>query len=279
MVWSESLGHLYQVAVITAYGAGTVLTLAGVITRRQGLRNAGMACALLGFIVHFLDLGHTTSQPGNSLTEGSFYFSLLAWAFILGWFVAWRVFKLGFLALTVSPLALLFYISSLAAHRLSVVIPKGLTPWFFGLHVGTLFLSLAVLGVAFGAGMTFLHLESKIKTKEKLSGFRLDLPSLATCDRVNYWAVMIGFPLYTLGLASGFVWARATWHKYVTWDPKEIVALGIWFIFAYLFHQRIVLGWRGRKPAIFAMWIFALAIGSMFFINLLLPGHHSFTAP
>jgi len=133
--------------------------------------------------------------------------------------------------------------------------------------------------MAFGAGLAFLYMEKKIKGKERLKALDRDLPSLSAFDRANAIAVALGFPLYTLGLVTGFIWAPSAWNQTFTWDPKEIVALAIWFPFAFLFHQRLAFGWRGRKPAVLAIWVFVLCIVSMVVVNFLVPSHHSFIQP
>jgi ABC-type transport system involved in cytochrome c biogenesis permease subunit len=230
-----------------------------------------------GFAAHTLDMGQVTSQPGNSLLDGTFHLSFFAWVLVGCWFLAWMRLKLGFLALTVSPLALFFYIASLAAGQLKVVMPKVLVMPFFALHIASLFIALALLAVASGAGIAFLWIEGRIKSKERLRGFEADMPSLATFDRANHLAVVAGFPLYTLGLATGFLWARMTWGRVFTWDPKEVAAILLWLAFAYLFHQRVMLGWLGRKPAVLAIWLFFLAVLSMLGVNFFLPTHHGFT--
>ena len=132
------------------------------------------------------------------------------------------------------------------------------------------------MAMAFGAGLVYLYLERKIKTKAKLPNFSKDLPSLETFDRANHWAVCIGFPLYTISMLSGFVWASFTWKRVISWDPKELISLVIWLIFALLYHQRLGLGWRGRKPAKTAIVLFVLCMVSLLGVNFLLPTHHSF---
>lgn len=265
--------------VVGCYLLGTILTLVGTLTRRKGYQSAGLWLAAAGLAVHTLDIGMVTSQPGNSLQDGRFYFSLLSWLFVLSWFLVWKLLRIGFLALTAAPLALLCYIASQVGDPLQVSLPKHWALLFFGLHIGALFVSLALLALAFGAGVGFLRLERKIKSKERLEGSWADQPSLSSFDRVNHWAVVLGFPLYTLGLLSGFAWARMTWGHFFSWDPKEIAALGIWLLFAYLFHQRYMMGWLGRKAAMLAIWVFALAVLSMFGINFLVPSHHHFLRP
>jgi ABC-type transport system involved in cytochrome c biogenesis permease subunit len=55
-----------------------------------------------------------------------------------------------------------------------------------------------------------------------------------------------------------------------------VVTIGIWLIYAYLFHQRLALGWQGRKPAKLAIFIFIVSVVSLLGINYFLPSHHTF---
>jgi ABC-type transport system involved in cytochrome c biogenesis permease subunit len=50
----------------------------------------------------------------------------------------------------------------------------------------------------------------------------------------------------------------------------------VWFLYALLFHQRVMLGWRGRKTAVLLIWVFAISVVSLVGINFLAPSHHSF---
>jgi len=96
-----------------------------------------------------------------------------------------------------------------------------------------------------------------------------DLPSLDNFDRVNRWATLYGFPLYTLGLFSGFLWRLMDPLKKFAWDPMNITALAVWVLFAVLFWQRAILGWRGRKPALMAIVVFVFVVVALL--------HHTIT--
>jgi len=266
------------VAVVSLYLAGTVLYLAGVLWSLQSLRRASTLAAVLGFGLHTVCLGLSLrEEAGTMLLRGEFYFSLLAWSLLLIFFFLWWRLRMDFLALLASPLALILFLSSQAVGG-ARQLPETLAGLFFGLHIGSLFLSISFLAMACGTGAGYLFLERKIKTKEKLTGFARALPSLSTFDRANQWAVSGGFPLYTIGLVSGFLWAKLTWQRMFSWDPKEVVAIFIWLLFAFLFHQRLFMGWRGRKTAWLAIWVFALSIVSMLVINFFMPTHHSFSS-
>ena len=165
--------------------------------------------------------------------------------------------RLEFLAITALPLALLLFVASLALGGIKVVMPPQLTALFFGVHIGAQVLTLGILMMAFSAGLAFLHYNRKLKTKAGLTKMGDSIPSLNKFDSVNRWAVVLGFPLYTLGLFSTFFWYWIAPNKEFAWDIMKIGSLAVWFLYAFLFHQRVVLGWRGRKPAILALWVFA----------------------
>ncbi|MBN2140677.1 MAG: cytochrome c biogenesis protein CcsA [Desulfovibrionaceae bacterium] len=262
--------ELLQISIIGLYLLGTILFLGGAAGQKPGLKTAAGACAGLGFGLHTLDLILVLAVfKMLALGGGDFYFSLLSWTLILVYLVLWWRLKLQFLALTALPLALLAFVSSMAAGGIKVLMPQTMTMLFFGLHASTLTLALALLTMAFGAGVIFLRLNRKIKTKSGLKGLDKESPPLSRFDSLNHWAVMLGFPLYTLGVVSGFVWTWLNPKKTFSWDPMNVISTAAWFLFAFLYHQRIVMGWKGRKPALVAMAVFLLVILSFI--------HHTIT--
>lgn len=266
-----------ELGVLVLYFWGAVLHIAAVLGRRPSIQRAGQALIVAGLGLHTLDLFFALTQASaQALGQGKLYFSLLAWTLVGVYLVlSWRL-RMHFLALTAIPLALILFTFGSTLKSVQVAWPQSLLGLWFGLHIMTLFLSICLLAMAASSGLVYLFLENKIKAKAKITGLSKDLPSLALFDRVNAWAVNIGFPLFTVGLLSGFIWAHFTWDRFFSWDPKELAAIVIWLLFAVLFHQRLVNGWRGRKPAKLAIWIFCLSLVSMVGINFFLETHHSF---
>jgi cytochrome c-type biogenesis protein CcsB len=58
-------------------------------------------------------------------------------------------------------------------------------------------------------------------------------------DEVAYRAISIGFPLLTIGIITGGLWANHAWGTYWSWDPKESMALVTWLSYAAYIHLRI----------------------------------------
>lgn len=110
--------------------------------------------------------------------------------------------------------------------------------------------------------------------KEKTSENRLGL--LESIDNLSYRTISFGFPLLTMGIIAGAVWANEAWGSYWSWDPKETWALITWLVFAIYLHSRLLKGWQGIKAAylgscgFFVIWICYLGV------NFLGKGLHSY---
>ncbi len=97
-----------------------------------------------------------------------------------------------------------------------------------------------------------------------------------TLDNLSYRAIGLGFPLLTIGIIAGGVWANEAWGSYWSWDPKETWSLITWLVFAAYLHTRITKGWQGRKPAILASMGLLVVWTCYLGVNLLGKGLHSY---
>ncbi len=95
-------------------------------------------------------------------------------------------------------------------------------------------------------------------------------------DNISYRVIGLGFPLLTIGIISGAVWANEAWGSYWSWDPKETWALITWLVFAAYLHARITKGWQGKKPAILAATGFVVVWTCYLGVNILGKGLHSY---
>lgn len=95
-------------------------------------------------------------------------------------------------------------------------------------------------------------------------------------DRLSFRVISIGFPLLTIGILSGSVWANEAWGSYWSWDPKETWSLITWIIYAIYLHLRLTYNWNNVKSAIlatvgfFVIWICFLGV------NFVAKGLHSY---
>jgi cytochrome c-type biogenesis protein CcsB len=117
-------------------------------------------------------------------------------------------------------------------------------------------------------------LSPALTTIATLSPQRLSLAD--TLDNISYRVIGLGFPLLTIGIIAGAVWANEAWGSYWSWDPKETWALITWLVFAAYLHSRITRGWQGRKPALLAAGGFLVVWVCYLGVNLLGKGLHSY---
>lgn len=75
------------------------------------------------------------------------------------------------------------------------------------------------------------------------------LPSFEQIDRNIYRGVAFGFPLLTMVIITGAVWAQYVWQRWWSWDPKETASLVTWLIYAAYLHGRRERGWEGKTSA------------------------------
>jgi len=140
-------------------------------------------------------------------------------------------------------------------------------------HIILVFAGEAALALACGTGILYLLQEQGLKAK-KPGFFFKRLPSVDLLDSVGYTCLTTGFALLTIGLITGFIYAKAIWGRFWGWDPKEIFSVGTWLIYAALLHLRLYSGWRGRKSAIMTIIGFLIIIFTFLGVNILLGGHH-----
>lgn len=141
-------------------------------------------------------------------------------------------------------------------------------------QVETPTLAKAAASEANGGTAVLEKVQSLPKTAAPLSPQRLTLAD--TLDNISYRIIGLGFPLLTIGIIAGAVWANEAWGSYWSWDPKETWALITWLVFAAYLHARITKGWQGRRPAILAASGFLVVWVCYLGVNLLGKGLHSY---
>lgn len=261
---------------IAFYFFATAAGMMGMIWRKALLRRLGSWLAIASFLCQTLILifGFHKLLP-EGLSFGA-YLQLLAWFFLLSGIGAWQYLRQDAILLFAAPLGLILFLMSAPWLELTIHLPESLSTPFYALHIGSLFLSLGLLALASVAAFLFLFLERRIKSKKTMKGLWQDMPALSMLDRINCFCCVSAFPLYTTGIIAGLIWSRPVFGAAFSGDPKEIMSIMVWGLLGLLFYNRVIGGWRGRKPAILALVIFVLSLFSIICINLFLSDHHGY---
>jgi len=181
------------------------------------------------------------------------------------------------------PVVLLMFLAGTVLYSRAQPLVPALQSYWLAIHV-------TLVSIGDGALMTRAVLTVLYLVKQrhdrlaKAEGYRpgaignlaARLPAAATLDKSAYRIVAFAFPLYTVAVICGAIWAEAAWGRYWGWDPKETWAFIVWVIYACYLHARSTAGWRGRKAAVIAL----IGVASFWFnfigINLLVSGLHSY---
>ncbi len=266
---------LFELA-LTFYFIAAIAGVIELFRRKKTSSNATRYLAIVGFffhsaniIVRYIKGGHL---PITSLHEASSFFS---WCILVLFFFHEYRYKLGLLGSFIMPIVFVLMLSSSVFPREIRELGPVLKSYWFGIHVTLAFLGNAAFAMACGIGVMYLTQERYVKSKH-LSGLFQRLPSLQTLDDINYHLITLGFPLLTLAIITGALWANTAWGTYWRWDPKEVWSLITWLIYALVLHLRLSLGWRGKKAAILSIVGFMVVLFAFFGVALIMKGLHVF---
>ncbi len=272
-LFSPESSTLFTLAFYAFAGVAGMLAM---ILKNPTLKWVAACVAAAGFILQtvILIMGFH-GQTAGGLSFGA-YLQMLAWFLMLCGLVLWVTLRQEMPLLFGALLALFLFAFSARSLQVVVRVPDTLSAPFYALHIGTLFIALALIAISAVAALLFLTLDTRIKNKRRLPAFLSDFPALAILDRINFVSTVAGFPLFTVGIACGLLYARPVYGDTVTGDPKELISLLIWACFGFLFYSRLSRGWRGRKPARLMVAVFCLSLFSIVVVNLFTSSYHAF---
>lgn len=269
----------FKIALVLYLGS-SVGYLIFVVLSSGNRAPVGLWLAIGGFVSHALSILHRAIFSGFFPLATSFdVLSLFSWL-IVGLFLLmqYRIASPIFGAMAV-PIAsvLMLYCSTLSYQIREPLVPV-LKSWWLPIHVSFAVVGNCIFALMAIGGLMYILQERLIKTK-RIGRFHKLLPSLETLDTMNRHGLPFGFFLLTVGIISGALWAGSVWGFYWSWDPKETWSLITWFAYAAMVHQRLVLGWRGKRAAVLAIAGFCLVMFTFLGVSALVGGHHSFEDP
>ncbi len=266
---------LFQVSCI-GYVLSAATYIAFFVKENKKLRNyarlifsGAVMLHTFNLLARYLEAGHT---PITSHHETISFFAWATACCYLSFRWRYTVKNLGtFVSLLVVALMLVAALSSKNIIPLSPAFQS----WWLPVHASIClaayaFFALSCIG-------SFMYILQEREIKQKIFGvFFSRLPSLDTLDTLNHHCLSAGFPLLTLGLITGVLWAKQAWGGYWRWDPKETWSLITWFLYAGVVHLRFTVGWRGRRAAMLSMVSFVSAMFTLWGVSFLMKGLHTY---
>ena len=209
-----------------------------------------------------------TISTGHGPFTNQYEFSVaFAWGMVVAYVYFEHRYHVRTIALLVLPIAtgMLLYALTVGATA-NPLVPALQNNLLLTIHVAVAIVAYGAFSISFAAAVLYLT-----QPEEGRPGW----PRPALMDEIGYRAVIIGFPLLTMTVVLGAVWAEIAWGSYWSWDPKETASLLTWLIYGAYLHARVARGWVGRRAA----WLLVAGFASVlltFFGNLFFGGLHSY---
>jgi cytochrome c-type biogenesis protein CcsB len=261
---------------LALYLLSTLFYLLYMVAAKKGVERLAHYALLAGFSIHllftifrYLEAGYT---PITNFYESLSFLSLCIAGFFLYLKGSYKVEILGCIVVPMLSVILIWASTFPADVR---PLPPVLKSYWLPIHTTFAFIGNAIFFMSFVISLLYLVLERAIKRKTFLA-LSNRLPALATLDSINYRCMSYGFPFLTIGIITGSIWAGSAWGSYWSWDPKETWSLITWIVYAILIHNRLNVGWRGRKTAYMMIVGFLSILLTFLGVNLFMGGLHSY---
>ena len=275
----EHTAVIIDVALLL-YSCASALYLWSILSGNSAIKRAAPIAATVGLVFHAVaavEIGvYLGRVPVTNLFESLI---LLSWVLVAIYLVLERKYRIGAIGAftTLLSLCLLAFASSLpnglnSAH--TNLAPALRSHWSV-IHVSTCLISYAAFALGFSAALCYVLQAHILKTK-RITPLQGRLPSLDVADHLAYKMVSFGFPMLTLGIVTGALWAQSAWGSYWSWDPKETWSLITWLVYAAYLHVRIVSHWRGKWANRLLVAGFICVIVTYFGVNYLANGLHKY---
>lgn len=233
-----------------------------------------LGAVALAFLLLVVAVAWRTILVGHAPWSNLHEFSIAFAAALLGSYLAVaRTTPIAGLAPVVALLgAALLGVGIALPDRIDPLVPALQQPLLLTVHVGTAVAAYALAGVAFAAAAAEIG--------QRAAGDRIGLlPSASVARAVGHRAVLLAFPVLTVAIVLGAVWANLAWRAPWSNDPKELAAAATWVVFGAYLH---VAGRRDRW-AVAAPWLIVLGFAAVLFTyigaGLFIVGEHSYGQP
>lgn len=292
----------FEIAV-GAYLLCSLLFVFYFITKKMGLDSMAFTLVAFGFVFQTYALGIRWLYAGHPPWINTYeIMSFFTWMIVGAYLIINAKFNYKVFGLIIAPFAfILMGFASLQPKNPEPLVPALQSVWLL-IHVPITMLAYCGFVISFVASILYLFKEKEIisvtpsdnlrsssnKAIEKraatsTSSKTLQIFSrftLAQLDDLSYKGVAFAFPLLTIGIITGAIWADRVWGSYWSWDPKETWSLITWLVFLIYLHARTS-DWDTKISAYISVFGFLSVIFTFLGVGYVLPflGNHFELSP
>lgn len=213
----------------------------------------GAAVSHVAFLV--VDYAVNGRIPFGDIHQTLSAASLLLVASYLATLIRYRMSVLGAF---ITPITLLFFLGA-GLGRSVAHVPADVRSALLPLHIGANILGIVAFSLAAAAALAYV-IQERLLRRKRLSGLFQRLPPLDVLDTFGLRSVTIGFPLLTIGIVTGTIWAVRLDPGLPMISTAQAFAVLAWLVFAGVLALRVAAGWRGRRAAVGTMLGFGCAM-------------------
>jgi ABC-type uncharacterized transport system permease subunit len=240
------LANLFFAATVAVYLAASTVFVAQLLGRAGSLAPWGPRLVMLGVPMHAAHIALWSIVLHVCPVEGiHFALSVVSLLACVLYLVARTRLSIDVVGAFVAPQALAFLLAS------RFVGPVDDEPrWRSALlpfHVISNLLGAALFTLAFAAAVAYLLQDGRLKHKQFDGADRL--PAVDALDRAEHRFLAAGFPLLTIGVLTGTIWAREVEAGGAAMIARAALSYLLWALIGGVLLLRAAAGWRGRRAA------------------------------
>jgi cytochrome c-type biogenesis protein CcsB len=269
---SQNLENALLYFAVASYLLATLFYWAGFLTKNAVTPRYPVKLTVCGLLGNTLAIVVRLYKAGSfSIVDNTDFLLSFTWfAVFTGLLVIWRY------RLKIIGIVLLSMVFALLVYVLATLEPVTAPLSFYGGdwligYLLTTAMSYGIFAVAFAVGVIYLMKDYLSKTNPR-GILTQGLPALELLEELSYKIICYGFPIFSLSIAFGAVWANNLQGQYWDWTPKETWSFISWFAYVAYFHSRRLHGWRGTRSAWMAVMSFMAILFTFFGVSYFLPG-------
>ncbi len=239
------------------------------------LYTIGAVGMIYGYVLRWIASGRAPLSNGH---ESLLFISLAA---VVTGLISELIFRISLPASLAALLTLIIVgvsMLSMFDPAIGPLVPVLVSYWL-NIHVTVITGSYALFGLAFLLGvMIMILILVRALKKDEAGRENLDF-SLKALDKVNFWILVVGIGMMSIGTLLGGVWANESWGRYWGWDPKETWSLITILVASVGLHFRFLPKMRSFWLSAAWNWVIIDSVLMTYFgVNYFLVGLHSYGA-
>ena len=245
---NELSANILFVMTAATYVAASVIFLRFLVRGKGDVGKLGPRLIALGALLHAAHICVASLVLRVCPVEGiHFPMSVASMLMCVAYVFARKRLRVEVAGAFIAPLAL----TSLMASRFvggGAEPGEGVKSFILPFHVTLNLFGVALFGLAFSAATLYLVQEHLVKQK-RIDGVSRRLPPLDALDRAEHRFLLAGFPLLTIGIITGTVWAKRVEADATSDILRAVFGYVTWLVIAGVLFLRAAAGWRGRRAA------------------------------